>query len=117
MSVLTVCHGTPCVEIPDHKSEVWPYGWAITRGRSGLVVIFTCLDPKTGEPALDRSGRQRTYAVTLGDGWTSCPCPDSRYRARREGRLCKHGTCARELVPLLRAMGHPAVAPAKEQAS
>lgn len=115
--VLTTRQGRACLEIADHKGECWLYEWSVSRGRHGIVVRLCCLDPETGEPATDRAGRERTYAVTLGDGWTACHCPDAKFRARKEQRECKHCGAARELVQLLRAMGHPAVAPAKEQAS
>jgi hypothetical protein len=112
---LTTHQGRPCLEIADHKGEVFAYEWSVARGRHGLVVKLACLDPETGEPAVDRAGLVRTYAVTLGDGWTSCHCPDAKYRARKEQRLCKHSAAALELVQLLRAMGHPAVAPATKE--
>jgi hypothetical protein len=112
---LTTAGGRPALEIADHKGECWRYLWEVTRGRHGFVVKLVCLDPKTGEPAVDRAGLVRTYAVTLGDGWASCHCPDSRFRARKLQRPCKHESAARELVELLRAMNHPAVAPVTKE--
>lgn len=106
MSISLATHNArACLEIADHKGECWLYEWSVTRGQHGLVVRLVCLDPETGEPAVDRAGLVRTYAVTLGDGWTSCHCPDSRFRAKKEARECKHVLASRELVELLRAMG------------
>lgn len=81
----------PTVEIEDHTGEVRHYAPALT-------------DPVLDQWAmtLTRLDTGKTYRVAqTSTGAWRCPCKDSKYRARKESRMCKHMEHARRIKALL----------------
>ena len=95
--VLTTHAGRPAVEIEDHRGEAWKYTYRVRAGRRAWVVTLGCIDPATGEPAVDRRGRERSYVVTFTVLGRWCQCMDYQCRRRAAGEDCKHLRHARAL--------------------
>lgn len=77
----TVRSGRPCVEIVDHKAEVWAYRYeVVTHSDRMLAVRLTKLEDPD----------EKAYLVKVGKGWSSCDCMDYQCRKRKVGDVCKH---------------------------
>jgi hypothetical protein len=79
------------VQLADAGGEVHAYSVApLAPGPDRWAVHFARLD----------GARDYRVALTPAGSW-SCACPDARYRARRQSRLCKHARAARGLYRIL----------------
>lgn len=101
---LTTHRGRPALSIADHKGREWHYLYAVSATPAVWSVRLTAIDPETGEPACDRQGRERSYAVTFSGLGECCQCPDFTYRKRPAKEPCKHLQVARELRSVLAAI-------------
>jgi hypothetical protein len=84
--------GTVTVEIADHEGRVLPY--LIARDRTALAPVWAVLLWHVGEALAYRVDK------VPGQPWR-CDCPDSKYRASRLQRTCKHVVCCRKIKAVI----------------